>query len=68
MTKIKVSVDRSLCMGTGVCVMAAPDVFDQDDECKVVISDEYDGESDIAKVREAMESCPTRAISVEDLA
>ena len=29
--------DRSACIGSGMCVLTAPDVFDQDDEGLVVL-------------------------------
>lgn len=54
-------VDRDLCIGCGVCVNLSPDVFELDDEMiAIVISDIVDD-----SVEEAMESCPTEAISIE---
>ena len=32
-----VEVDRDVCIGAGMCVMNAPEVFDQDDEGIVVV-------------------------------
>ena len=59
---MKVKVDRDLCCSNGVCVIAAPEVFELED-----IELEYDPEPDDAlrpKVEEAVETCPTQAISI----
>jgi len=60
-TEIVVSVDRERCMGSGVCSFHAPSTFDLDDTCKafvVGINDPIDA------IRNAVESCPQRAISI----
>ncbi len=62
---MRIAVDRDRCCGSGNCVLALPEVFDQDDADGLVVlrqpepSDEF-----IAQVEQAMESCPTGAISV----
>jgi ferredoxin len=61
---MKVSVDRSVCQSHGQCVMAAPQVFDLDDELDL----NYDAEpADELRdaVKEAALMCPTQAITVE---
>jgi ferredoxin len=60
---VKVNVDRDLCCSNGLCVVAAPDVFKLED-----IELEYDPEPDDsqrAQVEEAVEMCPTQAITIE---
>jgi ferredoxin len=63
---VKVNVDRSLCQGHARCCAIEPEVFTLDD----------DGYSDIgtdkpvpagleAKAREAVATCPERALSVD---
>lgn len=62
---LRVSVDRELCTGTGSCVFAAPDVFEQDDtDGRVVLLREHPepGESD--DVQEAADVCPVAAIKL----
>ena len=59
---IRVEVDRALCIGSGDCVEAAPDVFQLDDEDKAVVVDP-DG-TDTDTVLEAAANCPVTAIFV----
>jgi len=55
-------VDRGKCMGSGNCSFHAPHTFDLDDQMKVVVMDP-DGDSADA-VANAVEGCPTKAISI----
>lgn len=69
MSLIKVTVDRGRCMGTGVCVISAPEVFEQGDDCIAYVVEGGANEQQTEKIREAVASCPTGAISaieVED--
>jgi ferredoxin len=60
---VTVEVDRERCAGTGGCVFAAPDVFDQDPEDgRVVLLDPAPGPALAEDVREAADVCPVRAI------
>lgn len=61
---MKARVDRDLCVGSGFCVEAAPDVFELDDEgLSHAVNPVSDDE---ASLREAAESCPAQAIVLED--
>jgi ferredoxin len=60
--RIAVTVDRSLCIGSGDCVDTAPDVFQLDDEDKAVVVDP-DG-APVDDVIEAAGNCPVSAIFV----
>ncbi|NKQ51536.1 ferredoxin [Amycolatopsis sp. K13G38] len=62
---MKVHVDQERCQGHTLCAMIAPKVFELDDidghsspVSETVPVDQED------KVREAVESCPERAISI----
>lgn len=60
---MKVVVNRDNCIGCGACEGIYPEVFQIDDEgISTVISNEN---LDEEKVTEAVESCPTSAISKE---
>ena len=61
---MKVVVNRDNCIGCGACEALCPEVFQIDDEgLSTVISNEN---IDEAKVTEAIEGCPTGAISKEE--
>jgi ferredoxin len=63
---IRILVDRDLCASTGGCEALAPDVFEiGDDGALVVRRPEPDGD-DLADVRAAVASCPTRALALTD--
>jgi ferredoxin len=62
---MKVRVDRNLCQDHGQCAIAAPDVFQMDDDGKLV----YDPEPEDAlrdEVEEAADVCPVQAIFIDD--
>jgi ferredoxin len=60
--RIRVVVDRGLCIGSGDCVEAAPDVFelDEDDKARVI---DPDGDP-LEDIVEAARNCPVAAIFV----
>jgi len=60
--RIRIEVDRALCIGSGDCVDAAPDVFQLDAEDKAVVVDP-DG-APVDEVLEAAGNCPVAAIFV----
>lgn len=62
--KVKVRVDRQVCVGNAMCESIAPKVFqlDENRQSKVV---DPDGDS-VEKILEAAENCPVSAIFVED--
>jgi ferredoxin len=57
----RVSIDRSLCNGYGVCEALAPDVFVLDDDGLASVRQ---GVSEDEAVREACDNCPMGAISL----
>ncbi len=61
---MKVEVDRKLCIGVSNCVAIAPTVFKLDDKNKAVVL--APGSVDSKTIMEAAESCPEKAIIVED--
>ena len=61
---LKVKVDRGLCIGVGNCVAFAPTVFQLDDENKAIVLDP--ASVDQRTLTEAAESCPVKAIIIED--
>jgi ferredoxin len=61
--KIMITIDRDRCMGSGVCSFHAPATFDLDDTCKAVVTGVNDP---VDAIRNAAESCPQRAITLQE--
>jgi ferredoxin len=73
---VRVSADRDVCIGAGVCVMCSETVFDQDDDGLVVILTDMiltnmiltnevpEAEQD--NVRNAVQLCPSGALRLVD--
>jgi len=62
---MRVTIDRSKCVGSGNCMMTAPEVFEQDDDGIVVLLNATPAEGQEALVRQAVELCPARVISTD---
>lgn len=60
--RIRIVVDRGLCIGSGDCVDTAPDVFQLDGEEKAVVIDPDGASTD--EVIEAAGNCPVTAVLV----
>jgi ferredoxin len=61
---VKARVDRSLCIGSAMCVSIAPDVFELDNQGQSHAINPDPGDDDL--LREVAESCPVLAIVLED--
>jgi ferredoxin len=57
-----VEADRDRCIGSGTCAFAVPEVFDVDDTGRVVLIGSPEPGDD--RVREAVEHCPTSALTL----
>jgi ferredoxin len=60
----KVRVDRDLCIGAATCAVIALKTFKMDDENKAIVIDPNG--DDAETILMAAESCPTKAIFLED--
>ncbi|MFI9269988.1 ferredoxin [Kitasatospora sp. NPDC052896] len=61
---MRISVDRSLCCGAGMCALTAPELFDQAPEDGTVILLAPEPPPELAdRARQAAELCPAGAIS-----
>lgn len=63
---MEIHADRAVCIGAGNCVLAADDVFDQDDDATVVVLVERPGADQEAEVRHAVAQCPSGALRLTD--
>ncbi|OMI35646.1 ferredoxin [Streptomyces sparsogenes] len=62
----KISAERDRCVGAGQCVLAAPAVFDQDEEeGLVLVLDERPPVSESNAVHEAVWACPSGALVLQ---
>lgn len=62
--KFKIKIDRNLCIGAASCVALAMKTFELDVENKAIVMDEGGDEAETIKL--AAESCPTKAIILEN--
>lgn len=63
---MRVGADRSVCVGSGLCLLTAPAVFDQDDEGIVVLLRKDVGPQDADAARRAVARCPSGALRLVD--
>ena len=62
---MKAYVDRDTCIGCGICPSVCPEVFEMDDENIAIVKvDEVSADLE-ESAKEAEESCPVDAITVE---
>jgi len=64
---MRIVADTGRCVGAGQCALTEPRVFDQSDEdgTVVLLTDQADGEV-LDNVREAIDLCPSQALSLTD--
>jgi ferredoxin len=61
---MKIKADTEICIGAGMCVLTAPEVFDQsEDDGTVVLLDPDPPAAQEAAVRRAVQLCPSGALS-----
>ena len=63
---MRIHADRTVCVGSGMCALTAPEVFDQDEsEGRVVVIDPNPAdEADRQAVNDAVDLCPAGALSI----
>jgi ferredoxin len=63
----RIEADRHVCIGSGMCALTAPAVFDQDaDDGLVRLRKEHPDERELEAVREAVDLCPSGALSLRE--
>jgi len=65
MAKLKIVVDRNLCIGAATCIAVAPKAFQLDNEAKAIILPTSGEETD-QTLLDAAKSCPVAAIILSD--
>ena len=62
---MKAKVDSGLCSGTGLCEDTCPEVFELQSGISTVKVDEVPADAE-ERCKQAMQGCPTEAISIEE--
>ena len=62
----RIDVDFDKCESNATCMQVAPEIFEVRDDNFLYILDETPGADMRAKVEEAVQLCPTQAISIVD--
>jgi len=64
---MRIVANRERCISAGMCVMNAPELFEQDPgDGRVLVVVEAVPPEAAAEAREAVESCPSGALALED--
>ena len=63
---MKISVDREVCEGLGMCEAMASDFFELDDDDVMHVLRESPAEADRAHVHAAVQACPVLALTLAD--
>ena len=61
-TALRVTADRDVCVGAGMCALTAPEVFDQDEDGLVAVVNPEPDEADRAAALRAGTLCPSGAV------
>jgi ferredoxin len=62
---VRIEADTGVCIGAGMCVLTAPDLFDQSEEDGTVIVRRAEPtEDEVAAAREAVQLCPSGALKL----
>lgn len=63
---MRITADRERCIGAGMCALIAPEIFDQDDDDGRVRLLDPNPQRNLAAVREALDTCPSRALEIDE--
>jgi ferredoxin len=63
---MKIVVDRSRCVGAGMCELTAGAVFEIDDNGDLTVLTEEVAADQLTAVRTAVEGCPTAALRLTE--
>ncbi|GGY18812.1 (4Fe-4S)-binding protein [Streptomyces xanthochromogenes] len=63
---MRVSADREVCVGAGLCALTAPAVFDQDDDGLVDVLTPDPDRAQQPAARQAVNLCPSGAVSIAE--
>ena len=61
---MRIQLDRDKCQGVGMCESIRPDLFELDDTGELEVHADLVGDADRDDVAQAVEACPTQALSI----
>ncbi|MFG2651368.1 ferredoxin [Streptomyces sp. NPDC048436] len=61
---MRITADRTRCVGSGLCAERLPGVFDQDDDALVLLGAEEVPPELRQDVEEVVQRCPTQALAL----
>jgi ferredoxin len=62
---MKVRVDFAKCTGLGICESMAPNIFEVNDDGKLLLLKDDITDDELQSVEEAVTGCPTEALRIE---
>ena len=62
----RIIIDRAKCSGLGICESAAPEFFEVQEDGALALLEHTAEPGKLAEVREAVEGCPTNALSLTE--
>lgn len=67
MPPVIIEADSEVCVGSGMCVLTAPGLFDQsEDDGTVVLLEPVPADRELGHVRDAVRRCPSGALKLTD--
>lgn len=67
MPLVIIEADSELCVGSGMCALTAPDLFDQsEDDGTVVVLRPVPADPELGDARDAVRRCPSGALKLTD--
>ncbi|MGW7256858.1 ferredoxin [Streptomyces sp. NPDC054834] len=61
---LQVVIDKDVCVACGACVLAGPDVFDQNEDGQAIMIVDEPDESLRDQIVESIDACPVQALSI----
>jgi ferredoxin len=61
---MRFEVDKSKCVGLGLCEAASPNHFEVGNDGKLIVVQDTVANSELAEAEEAVRSCPTNALKL----
>ena len=61
---MKIEVDKSKCVGLGLCEAASPNHFEVGDDGQLIVIRDLVSDSELSEAEEAVRACPTSALKL----